>query len=365
MGLTPNPPLDDGDASDVGRPPFGAALYSRLSAAREARDRSSPSRVTIADAFLPPPARRPAGGMARPPAKLTSRSAPYESPRFHPPRQQARRRARQARPRRNRRRHRPQEPRPRQSVRPPRSHRRRCPQRCRRALPRKIPGRPQIRWPDERRDRSPHRTRPKGRAPGLHVLVLAEALPRRHHHRRDQTAPRMRRRTTRRSRKARTPLLAILSWPALSSPNVAAEMDQAAALQARGKSPERTLVGPRDQVRRLPHRRSDRSRRRPATYPFRARLDRQVSRHRRRARDTESRIRLSRRRALRRSPGRRDLLRAHAASLRSRRRRSRLFRLRSSRSRRRRPRRPAPPRPQGTPRGPPREAAGRNRIQRP
>src|SRR5208282_276609 len=163
MGLTPNPPLDDGDASDVGRPPFGTALYSRLSAAREARDRSSPSRVTIADAFLPPPARRPAGGMARPPAKPTSRSALHESPRFHPPRQQAHRRARQARPRRNRRRHRPQKPHPRQSVRSPRSH--------------------------------------------------------------------------------RAPLLAILSRPALSSPNVAAEMDQAAALQARGKSPERTLVG--------------------------------------------------------------------------------------------------------------------------
>src|SRR5271165_3331813 len=141
--------------------------------------------------------------MARPPAKPTSRSAPYESPRFHPPRQQARRRARQARPRRNRRRHRPQEPRPRQSVRPPRSHRRRCPQRCRRALPRQIRGRPQMRWPDERRDRSARRTRPKGRAPSLHVLVLAEALPRRHHHRRDQTAPRMRRRKTRRSRKER------------------------------------------------------------------------------------------------------------------------------------------------------------------
>ena len=31
----------------------------------------------------------------------------------------------------------------------------------------------------------------------------------------------------------------------------------------------------------------------------------------------------------------------------------------------RRPRRPAAPRPQDTPRGPPREAAGRNRIQRP
>ena len=38
MELTPNPPPDDGDASDVGRPPFGAALYSRPSAAREARD---------------------------------------------------------------------------------------------------------------------------------------------------------------------------------------------------------------------------------------------------------------------------------------------------------------------------------------
>ena len=76
------------------------------------------------------------------------------------------------------------------------------------------------------------------------VLVLAEAAPRRHHHRRDQTASRMRRRTTRRSRKEWAPLLAILSRPALSSANVAAEMDQAAALQARGKSPERTLVGP-------------------------------------------------------------------------------------------------------------------------
>jgi hypothetical protein len=54
----------------------------------------------------------------------------------------------------------------------------------------------------------------------------------------------MRGRTTRRSRKARAPLLAILSPPALSSTNVAAEMVQAAALQARGKSPERTLVGP-------------------------------------------------------------------------------------------------------------------------
>jgi hypothetical protein len=59
MGLTPNPPSDDRDASDVGRPPFGAALYSRLSAAREARDGSSPSRVTIADAFLPPPSSPP------------------------------------------------------------------------------------------------------------------------------------------------------------------------------------------------------------------------------------------------------------------------------------------------------------------
>src|SRR5208282_5945225 len=74
---------------------------------------------------------------------------------------------------------------------------------------------------------------------------------------------------------------------------------------------------------------------------------------------------LSRRRALRRSPGRRDLLRAYAASLRSRRRRPRIFRLRSPRGRRRRPRRPAAPRPQDTPSGPPRKAAGRNRIQRP
>src|SRR5208283_4877328 len=85
-----------------------------------------------------------------------------------------------------------------------------------------------MRWPDERRDRRPRRTCPKGRAPGLHVLVLAEALPRRRHHRRDQTAPRMRGRATRRSRKERAPLLAILSRPALSSPNVAARIDQGA-----------------------------------------------------------------------------------------------------------------------------------------
>src|SRR5271165_3329262 len=51
MGLTPNPaPQPRRDASDVGRPPFGVTLYSRLSAAHEARSRSSPSRVTIADA---------------------------------------------------------------------------------------------------------------------------------------------------------------------------------------------------------------------------------------------------------------------------------------------------------------------------
>ena len=52
----------------------------------------------------------------------------------------------------------------------------------------KYRSRPQMRWPDERRDRCPRRTRPKGRAPGLHVLVLAEALPRRHHHRRDSSS---------------------------------------------------------------------------------------------------------------------------------------------------------------------------------
>ena len=34
MGLTPNPPPDDGDAPDVGCPPFGAALYSRTFPAR-------------------------------------------------------------------------------------------------------------------------------------------------------------------------------------------------------------------------------------------------------------------------------------------------------------------------------------------
>src|SRR5208282_4917248 len=171
-GANPQSSARRRDASDVGRPPFGAALYSRLPAAHEARGRSSPSRVTIADAgkegvpppspasphgdrqgrrtvppispsakpaefaaslsgpldeigspsaaalpMLPPAALPPshpppprlAGGMARPPAKPNSRSAPHEStrPRFHPPRQQARRRARQARPRRNRRRHNP------------------------------------------------------------------------------------------------------------------------------------------------------------------------------------------------------------------------------------------------------------------
>ncbi len=54
------------DASDVGRLPFGAALYSRLSAAHEARGRSSPSRVPIADAwgrraFPLPPQQAPPG----------------------------------------------------------------------------------------------------------------------------------------------------------------------------------------------------------------------------------------------------------------------------------------------------------------
>ena len=78
--------------------------------------------------------------------------------------------------------------------------RRRRPPRRHRALPRQIRSRPQMRWPDERRNRSPRRTRPKGRAPGLHVLVLAEALSRRHRHRRDQAPPRMRGRTTRRCR---------------------------------------------------------------------------------------------------------------------------------------------------------------------
>src|SRR5271165_3521871 len=36
-GANPNPAPDDGEASDVGRPPFGVALYSRRPAAREAR----------------------------------------------------------------------------------------------------------------------------------------------------------------------------------------------------------------------------------------------------------------------------------------------------------------------------------------
>ena len=41
MGLTPDHPPDDGDASDVGRPPSGSR-YTRGLAAREARGRSSP-----------------------------------------------------------------------------------------------------------------------------------------------------------------------------------------------------------------------------------------------------------------------------------------------------------------------------------
>ena len=50
MGLTPDHPPDDGDASDVGRPPSGSRSTRGLKAAHEARRRSSPSRVTIADA---------------------------------------------------------------------------------------------------------------------------------------------------------------------------------------------------------------------------------------------------------------------------------------------------------------------------
>ncbi len=221
--------------------PFGAALYSRLSAAREARGRSSPSRVTIADAFLSPPTRRPAGGMARPPAKPTSRSALHESPRFHPPRQQARRRARQARPRRNRRRHRPQEPRPRQSVR--------------------------LRDPTDAAARNDviERFRAKYEADlkcDGPMSAATEALAERVRKgerlvacagvgRSVATAPSSSTRSNGASNEALDNARpqggrrsSSFSRPALSSPNVAAEMDQAAALQARGKSPERTLVGP-------------------------------------------------------------------------------------------------------------------------
>src|SRR5271166_4273085 len=101
------------------------ARFTRSFSLRSARRNRLPQRGGPADASpcglapLSPPARRLAGGKARPPAQPNSRSAPHESPRFHSPRQQARRRARQARPRRNRRRHRSQKPRPRQSVRSP------------------------------------------------------------------------------------------------------------------------------------------------------------------------------------------------------------------------------------------------------
>src|SRR5208282_704426 len=65
-GANPQSSARRRDASDVGRPPFGAALYSRLPAAHEARGRSSPSRVTIADAGkegVPPPSpANPPGG---------------------------------------------------------------------------------------------------------------------------------------------------------------------------------------------------------------------------------------------------------------------------------------------------------------
>ncbi len=66
MGLTPEHPPDDGDASNVGRPPSGPRSTRGLKAAHEARRRSSPSRVTIADArgrraFPLPPQQAPTG----------------------------------------------------------------------------------------------------------------------------------------------------------------------------------------------------------------------------------------------------------------------------------------------------------------
>src|SRR5208282_704425 len=96
---------------------FAASLSGPLD---EIGSPSAAALPMLPPAALPPSHPRPrrlAGGMARPPAQPKSRSAPHEStrPRFHPPRQQARRRARQARPRRNRRRHRSQKPHPRRS----------------------------------------------------------------------------------------------------------------------------------------------------------------------------------------------------------------------------------------------------------
>ena len=81
--------------------------------------------------------------------------------------------------------------------------------------------------------------------------------------------------------------------------------------------------------------------------PIRTRLDRQISCDRRRAREAQGQVRLSRRRALRRSPGRRDLIRTDPAGVGQRRRGSDLFRVRPARTRWRGYCRPAADRAQG------------------
>ena len=409
--------------------PFGAALYSRLPAAREARGRSSPSRVTIADAgeggcspSLPSKAaRRSTRTVARfpqfrraqsahnaqllsqvrstksaPPARRPSRCVPVRPCPSHPQlaawqavwRGHPPSRLQGALPMKapgsirlgNKRAGAPgkpgpgeiavdidrKKPHPRQSVRSPRSHRRRRPQRRHRALPRQIRSRPQMRWPDERRDRSARRTRPKGRAPGLHVLVLAEALPRHHHHRRDQTAPRMRRRTTRRSRKERESLPrhfqpAPRYIPQMSPPKwIKPQLCKLAAKAPSGplwvheiKFDGYRIAARIDQgaVQLLTRSGLDWTAKYPATAAALAKLkvksaylDGELCGVRP---DGVTSFELMQQ-ASDRGGGR-----------------PRLFRLRSPRARRRRPRRPAAPRPQDTPRGPPREAAGWNRIQRP
>jgi hypothetical protein len=186
MGLTPNSPPDDGDASDVGRPPSGPRstrgfppLAKPVTGLRPLGSRSltlssRPQLAAQRAVWRGHPPRRLQGALSmKAPGSIRLGNKRAGAPGKPGPGEIAVD-------------IRPQKPNPRQSVRSPRSHRRRRPQRYRRALPRQIRGRPQMRWPDERRDRSARRTRPKGRAPGLHVLVLAEALPRRHHHRRDQ-----------------------------------------------------------------------------------------------------------------------------------------------------------------------------------
>ena len=99
---------------------------------------------------------------------------------------------RQAQARRDRRRHRSQEPHPRKSIHPARRQRQGRTRRRHRTLPRQVSRRPRLRRSHGRGNPSPRRAREDRRTHRLHVLVLAQAMPRNSHHRRNQATTRIR-----------------------------------------------------------------------------------------------------------------------------------------------------------------------------